>query len=426
MALEPTLKLDRSSPVVLIWPSIGVIRSLGRLGVPVYCVGAKGDTPATASRYCSGTFTWDLRAADPERSVAFLGKVAEKVGGSPILVAADDHGALFVAEHSAALRAWYRMEHPSAELAHAVSDKQSMFHLCRRRGFPTPDALFPRSREEVEAALPEIRFPVVLKGIDTQLQERRSGTRMAIVHDATELLTSYEQMERPEAPNLMLQEYIPGGPDSVWMFNGYFDRDSRCLIGFTGRKLRQWPVSTGATSIGLCVRNEAVERRVIEFMSAIGYRGPLDLGLRYDARDGEYKLLDINPRIGATFRLFVGDNDMDVIRALHLDLTGREVTAGTYRNGRKWIDEYADLASSFRSIRDRELRLGDWLRSFRGIQEGQWLARDDIAPFARMAFGFASDALRRRPLTPPGATHSHNGNGNGNGAVTADRLTRAG
>jgi predicted ATP-grasp superfamily ATP-dependent carboligase len=391
---DSTLALDGGSPVVLIWPSIGVIRSLGRLGVPVYCVDASSRTPATASRYCSGTFKWDLRTADPESSVAFLGRVAESVGGSPILVAADDHGALFAAEHSAALRRWYRMEHPSAELAHAVSDKRSMFHLCRRLGFPTPDAVFPTSREDVEAALPEIRFPVVLKGIDTQLQEERTGERMAIVHDASELLARYDQMERPAAPNLMLQEYIPGGPESVWMFNGYFDRDSRCLVGFTGRKLRQWPVGTGATSIGVCIRNEPVERRVIDFMAAIGYRGLLDLGLRYDARDGEYKLLDINPRVGATFRLFVGDNDVDVIRALHLDLTGRPVTAGAYRSGRKWIEEYADLASSYRSIRDRELRLGDWLRSFRGIQEGQWLARDDIAPFARMAYGFASGALR--------------------------------
>jgi D-aspartate ligase len=425
MAVDPGLQLDRSSPVVLVWPSIGVIRSLGRLGVPVYCVSANGGIPATASRYCCGTFTWDLSTAEPERSVAFLGNVAATVGGSPILVAADDHGALFAAEHSAALRTWYRMAHPSAELAHAVSDKQSMFHLCRRLGFPTPDALFPTTRAEVEAALAQLRFPVVLKGIDTQLQERRSGTRMAIVRDASELLARYDEMECPEAPNLMLQEYIPGGAESVWMFNGYFDRGSRCLFGCTGRKLRQYPIGTGATSIGVCVRNEAVERQVIEFMTAIGYRGPLDLGLRYDARDGEYKLLDINPRIGATFRLFVGDNDMDVIRALHLDLTGRPVSAGTYRQGRKWIEEYADLASSFRSIRAGELRLGDWLRSFRGVEEGQWLARDDIAPFARMAYSLASDSLRRRRTASFGAVSSHSIDGHA--PVTgADRLARTG
>src|SRR5258706_8305385 len=160
MDVDLTLALDRSIPVVLLWPSIGVIRSLGRLGVPVYCVGANGKTPATASRYCTRTFKWDLRTASPESSVTFLGEIAETVGGSPILLAADDHGAVFAAEHRKELRRWYRMEQPSAEVARSLSDKRSMFHLCRRLGVPTPDARFPQSREEVEAALPAVRFPI--------------------------------------------------------------------------------------------------------------------------------------------------------------------------------------------------------------------------------------------------------------------------
>ena len=67
----------------------------------------------------------------------------------------------------------------------------------------------------------------------------------------------------------------------------------------------------------------------VRFMHELGYRGILDIGYRFDERDGEYKLLDVNPRIGATFRLFVGDDGMDVLRALYLDLTGQEVAATT-------------------------------------------------------------------------------------------------
>ena len=37
-------------------------------------------------------------------------------------------------------------------------------------------------------------------------------------------------MEDPDQTNLMLQEYIPGGDDSVWMFNGYSDANSECLF----------------------------------------------------------------------------------------------------------------------------------------------------------------------------------------------------
>src|SRR3954451_7402697 len=305
---SPTPQLDPSVAVVLIWPSIGVMRSLGRLGVPVVCIDPDGTAAATASRYCRESLVWDLRTADPADSVAFLRSVAERLGGEPILLAADDFGAIFVAEHHRELSAWYRMQHPAAELARALSNKESMFHLCREHAVPTPAALFPKSRADVEAMLDELAFPVLLKGIDTQLQERRSGKRMVKVGSQEELLASYDELEDPADPNLMLQEYVPGGADSIWMFNGYFDDHSRCLLGYTGRKLRQWPVGTGATSLGICVPNYEVESLVTRLMSAVGYRGPLDLGFRYDARDGQYKLLDVNPRVGATFRLFVGDN----------------------------------------------------------------------------------------------------------------------
>ena len=388
-------ELDVSVPVVLIWPSIGVMRSLGRLGVPVFCVDPGGRSAATASRYCRETFVWDLREAEPELSVAFLGCIAERVGGRPILLAADDVGAIFVAEHASELGVWYRMRYPSVALARALSDKERMFHLCNQHGVPTPGAFFPKTRAAVEELLDEIEFPILLKGIDTQLQERRTTKRMVVVRSKDALLAAYDELEDPHDPNLMLQEYIPGGADSVWMFDGYFDRESHCVIGYTGQKLRQWPVGTGATSLGLCVRNEEVESLVTRFMRDVGYRGPLDLGLRYDARDRQYKLLDVNPRVGATFRLFVGENDLDVVRALHLDLTGRPVPAGACREGMKWIDEYADLCSSYSQLRDRRVPLASWIRSFRGIQERQWLARDDPAPFAAMGVQFGRSVIRR-------------------------------
>jgi len=62
----------------------------------------------------------------------------------------------------------------------------------------------------------------------------------------------------------------------------------------------------------------------IRFMQALNYRGALDLGYRYDSRDGRYKVNDISPRIGAMFRCFVGENGMDVARAL----SGDDWTAG--------------------------------------------------------------------------------------------------
>ena len=119
-------------------------------------------------------------------------------------------------------------------------------------------------------------------------------------------------------------------------------------------------------------------------MKAIGYTGILDIGFIYDARDGEYKLLDVNPRVGSAFRLFVGANGMDVVRALYLDMTSQEVALTKPRNGRKWVVENYDIAASAKYFRDGGLRARDWIRSFRGIEEAAWFARDDLLPYAAM------------------------------------------
>jgi len=188
----------------------------------------------------------------------------------------------------------------------------------------------------------------------------------------------------------MLQEYIPGGDDTVWMYNGYFDDASRPLVGFTGQKLRQSPVYTGATSLGVCRRNDAVRETTERWMGEMGYRGDLDIGYRFDRRDGQYKVLDVNPRVGATFRLFVGSNGMDVIRALYLDLTGQPVPPTSQVEERKWMVE-KDLASSIRYWRDGRLSVREWLASLRGIREFGYLSADDPRPLLQLL------ASRMRP-----------------------------
>jgi predicted ATP-grasp superfamily ATP-dependent carboligase len=130
-------------------------------------------------------------------------------------------------------------------------------------------------------------------------------------------------------------------------------------------------------------------------MAAIGYRGPLDVDYRLDPRDGRYKLLDVNPRIGASFRLFVGADGTDVLRAMYLDLTGQRLPTIEQRNGRRWLVEPQDLRSSLSHRRGGELTVGGWLRSLSGIEETAWWSRDDPWPFFAMLAQLLVGRLRR-------------------------------
>jgi D-aspartate ligase len=221
---------------------------------------------------------------------------------------------------------------------------------------------------------------------------------VTIAADADELLGAYRDMRCSDGSNVMLQEYIPGMPESVWMFNGYFDRDSHCKIGMTGKKLRQAPPYTGSTSLGACVANDTVHDTTVRLMRALGYRGILDIGYRYDARDGKYKLLDVNPRIGGSFRLFVGGNGMDVLRALYLDLTGQQVPSTSGSEGRRWMVQPIDLASSIAYRMRRDITVAAWIRSFKGVREEAWFAFDDPLPFLVLWIRLLIDWLPRRLL----------------------------
>jgi predicted ATP-grasp superfamily ATP-dependent carboligase len=266
-----------------------------------------------------------------------------------------------------------------------------MQELARRSGVPTAQAVIPRSKEEVEQFLETAVFPVMVKATDAErLRERAGGTKF-VIQTPRELLDLYAKAGDRQSPNLLIQEFIPGDD---WMFDGYFDGASQRLFGVTGKKIRRFPVHTGVTSLGVCLDNPTVQETTAAFMKAIGYHGILDIGYRYDRRDGQYKVLDVNPRIGCTFRLFTATNGMDVARALYLDMTGQAVESSQAADGRKWMVEDFDVVSAFRSWREGSLTLADWVKSFRGVEEAACFAGDDPLPFLMMGLADCCELYR--------------------------------
>jgi len=378
--------IDGSTPAVVLvchrHVGVCITRTLGRLGVPVYGIDPYRGAPAFFSRYCRGKFIWDLHSAPAEQSVEFLRKVGRKIGRRSVLIPTSDIGAMFVAEHADQLARDFIFPRQDARLIRSLCSKKEMHRLVRRAGLDAPETAFPQSRDEVvEYLRGGARFPILLKPIYNRIPSSEIRPwRMLKVYSERELLENYERVEHPSMPNVMLQEYIPGGEDMTWTFNGYFDARGECLVAFTGRKLRNYPPYFGQASLAACADNAYVRDATIRFMKSIGYHGALDLGYRYDSRDGRYKINDINPRLGAMFRTFVGEGGVDVARALYQDLTGQPVVASAAPEGRKWMVEDVDPISSIRYWLDRNMTVRQWLASLRGVRETAFFAREDPLP----------------------------------------------
>jgi predicted ATP-grasp superfamily ATP-dependent carboligase len=393
-----------SAPVLVLGAnfhgSLGIIRSLGELGITVYGTYSDVRGPAAYSRFCKEAFEWRYPSGSDQECIQELLKIGEQIGRPCILIPTWDETAVFVAEHHTELSRRFIFPQQDADLAKNLVNKKQMYHLAKKFGVPTAEITLPKSRADVEQFAHCAKFPVMLKANDGNRLKRRVNRKMIMVKTPEELIDFYLEMEDPENPDLMLQEYIPSHAGVDWMFNGYFNSDSECLIGFTGQKLRQTPVYTGMTSLGICRTNSILMKRTCDWMKQLGYKGILDIGYRYDHRDGEYKVLDVNPRIGATFRLFLGRDQMDVARALYLDMTGQTVPHSVCREGRKWMVEL-DVKSCIDYYHDGNLTLRGWWESLRGVEEFGYFRRDDLRPFTRFLLTGAKRLVGERTPSSP-------------------------
>jgi D-aspartate ligase len=386
------LKFD---PNVMHHGGLGAIRSLGRLGVPVYGVHEEGWAPAAHSRYLTGRFFWRPDPAHAERTREGLVRLAERIGRRAVLIPTDDAGAIFLAEHGAGLAEWFSFAAPAPDLPRRVAGKYSLAGLCRELGVPAPRTSLPGSLAQARDFAATAGYPVIVK-LATPWQ--KSGHKLrstAIAHGERELGELYAASERAGTA-VMLQEFIPPSPGCDWFFHGYCDAASVCSPAFTGVKDRSYPAHTGLTSLGHAAANDGLRGQVTALMARLRYRGIADLDFRRDERDGQYKLLDFNPRLGAQFRLFRDTAGLDVVVAAYLDLTGQRATAAGQVDKRSFLVENYDPLGAVRYWREGELGLASWLGSLRRADELAWFARDDLRPFGLMCVRMGWRAVSRR------------------------------
>ncbi|MGE5289597.1 MAG: hypothetical protein ACM3ML_20875 [Micromonosporaceae bacterium] len=394
------LKFD---PNVMHHGGLGAIRSLGRLGVPVYGVHEGPWAPAANCRYLRGRLFWQPNYEDTHRVLAGLLRLADLIGRPAVLITTDDAGAIFLAEHGDSLRQSFLFPAPPPRLPRRLAGKYSMHQLCREFGVPSPRAEVPGSPDEARDFAVTVGFPLIAK-LTTPWRSARSkhtGSKLrstSIVHNQKQCDDLWRACGEAGA-GLMLQEFIPATPSGDWFFHGYCDASSVCRPAFTGVKERAYPAHAGLTSFGRSVTNTALRDDITQLLARLSYQGIVDLDLRQDARDGHYKLLDFNPRLGAQFRLFRDTAGLDVVLAQYLDLTGGSITESDEVTGRSFLVENYDPISALGYWRSGELGLRSWLASLRKVNETAWFARDDLRPFGlmclRMGWRAATTPLRR-------------------------------
>jgi len=160
-------------------PGLGIARSLGRRGIPVYILDDQHSI-SSFSKYASRVIrVKDLR--DEQETINSVLEVGQRFGleGWVLFPTRDETVAAF-SHHRARLAEFYRVTTPDWDIVKWAWDKKNTHILAKQLGIPAPETWNPRSLEELAALYP--RLPLAIKRRSKKTfsmpPERKPGARI--------------------------------------------------------------------------------------------------------------------------------------------------------------------------------------------------------------------------------------------------------
>ena len=356
---------------------LSIARSLGRHGVPVWVTTPPSMKLASFSRYTLRTLPWP--DGDSEAQAAYLLELAERYQLDQwVLFPTSDESAALVSKFHTALSRRFRVSTPTWDVLRWAYDKRLTYRLAAEERVDFPSTIYPATEADLEAA--RCAFPAVLKPATHATVNRFTADKAWPVANREELLARYRQARELIPPDLILvQERIPGGGESQFSYAALCC-GGQPIASLTARRTRQYPIDFGYSSSFVETLDipeiVAPSRRLL---AAIRYTGIVEVEYKLDARNGRYKLLDINPRLW-TWSPLGGRAGIDFPYLLWQMMVGRSVAKQTGRTGVRWVRMSTDVPAAIHEMLRGRLSLGAYVRSLRSPVEFALMAADDPLP----------------------------------------------
>jgi predicted ATP-grasp superfamily ATP-dependent carboligase len=258
--------------------ALGAVRALGRMGVHVVVGAATHSALSFFSKYCAERFVYSSPAYDEERFLRTICRAVREKGVDVVLPIGYYANVLF-SQNKATLRRMTHLAIAEPDAMAIASDKARTMAFADSVGVPTPRTY--GSADEVRA------FPIVVKAA------RGVGT--------VTYVNSREQLESMDLAGAVIQEYIPG---TGFGFYGLFNQGEPRAF-FMHRRLREFPVTGGASTAAAAYYDERLKELGVRLMRALRWHGVAMVEVKRDQRDGEYKLMEINPKFWGSLDLAI-------------------------------------------------------------------------------------------------------------------------
>ena len=372
---------------------LDIIRDLGRHGVPVAAMDPDPGALGLRSRYAAGLVCPDP-LDDEEAFLVFLEDFGRSLPQPAVVFPSHDEYIWPLSRHAKRLEPSFIVPFSRWEIMRRVHDKRAQLEAAWSSGVDTPKTVFVESGEELAAAADEVRFPAVLKPVDSLAFKRRFRRHIIDVDSPAELRRVYDKVD--DLGLLMLQERVPGGEDELWTVGSYLDAQSRPLAVFCGHKLRQYPHSGGSCLAGVSAWEQPLVDAALRLLRQLRFHGVSQVEFKRDPRDGRFCLMEVNARHWKWHGLATASG-VNLSLAAYRDATREPYLAPRQTDGVKWIVANKDVPLAILEIARRERSAKEYLRSLRGTRMDGLHSLTDPVPGAVNAYRVARQAVTRQP-----------------------------
>ncbi|MDR2132788.1 MAG: ATP-grasp domain-containing protein [Clostridiales Family XIII bacterium] len=215
---------------------------------------------------------------------------------------------------------------PGIDLAlfDTLTHKERFYELCRKSGVDYPDSFVHRADMGREYALP-FDGPFIVKpsnGVaywEHPFAGQNKVFKVATREEVDGVLARI--YASGYADSNIIQNFIPGDDSFMRVVTDYSDRNGRVRLSCMGHVLLEehTPHGIGNHAVILTERNETVQAQLAKLLENLGYTGFSNFDLKYDRRDGKFKVFELNARQGRSNYYVTGAGE-NIARYLVEDL----------------------------------------------------------------------------------------------------------
>lgn len=246
--------------------------------------------------------------SDDSVTISLLVSFAEAHSGEELyLFGCTDEYAEMIIRNRAALSEYYFCPCVTADMAEALGTKESFYSMCEKYGIPYPKTFILRPDDKADSLSEEIlgfSYPVIIKPSHSSSYWKHPFDGMKKVYcakneDEAKAIAGkifgagYEE-------SLIIQDMIPGGDDRMYVLTCYSGTDGKTKKACLGHVLLEehTPKGLGNHTAVITENHPEITELLIKFLDEIGYMGFSNFDIKYDSRDGKFKVFEVNLRQG--------------------------------------------------------------------------------------------------------------------------------